>query len=100
MNPTYDVTAVGHDGQHVPLTSGANYSTAIEIARPRSMDAAWAMVQVRLAATGELVAVYVGGNDAPYLAQRDGDPHHDLCGCGHYGTCDYWNTVPSGARAE
>jgi hypothetical protein len=70
MPPTYDVTAVSHDGQHVPLTAGTTYSMAHEIARPRSMDEAWAMVQVRLSATGEIVAVYVGGTDAPYLAQR------------------------------
>jgi hypothetical protein len=70
MSPAYDVLAVSHDGQHVPLTAGASYSAAIEIARPRSMDEAWAMVQVRVSETGELIAVYVGGNDAPYLAQR------------------------------
>jgi hypothetical protein len=69
---TYDVTAVSHDGQHVPLTAGTSYSTAIEIARPCSMDGTWAMVQVRDSNTREVVAVYVGGSEAPYLtsAQR------------------------------
>ena len=61
---TYDVTAVSHDGQRVPLTAGTDYSTAHDIARPRSMDEAWAAVQVKVASTGEVIATYVDGADS------------------------------------
>jgi hypothetical protein len=70
MGLTYDVTAVTHDGQHVPLIARASYTEAHATARTRSMDKQWSQVQIRLPATGELAAVYVGGADCPYLAQR------------------------------
>ena len=65
MSTTYDVVAVAHDGQHVPLTAGTNYSMAQGIARPRSMDEHWNRVQVRVAATGEVIAVYADGSEIP-----------------------------------
>jgi hypothetical protein len=58
---TYDVTAVSHDGHHIALTAGTTYSTAHDIARPRSADTAWKSVQVREAGTGKVIATYAGG---------------------------------------
>jgi hypothetical protein len=60
---TYDVTAISHDGQYVPLAAGTNYSAAHEIARPRSMDEQWREVVVKVAATGEVVATFANGED-------------------------------------
>jgi hypothetical protein len=60
---TYDVTAVSHDDQYVPLAAGTDYPTAHEIARPRSMDEAWARVQIRVAETREIIATYIDGAD-------------------------------------
>jgi hypothetical protein len=60
---TYDVTAVSHDGQRVPLTASTSYSMAHEIARPRSMDESWRSVEIRESDTGDVIAVYIAGRD-------------------------------------
>jgi hypothetical protein len=62
MTFTYDVTAVSHDGQRVPLAALASYSTAHAIAQNRSRDDAWATVEMREAETGSIVAVYADGD--------------------------------------
>jgi hypothetical protein len=61
MTPTYDVTAVSCDGQYVPLAGNTNFSTAHEIARPRSMDEAWSKVEIRESDTRSVIATYVDG---------------------------------------
>ena len=61
MTFTYDVTAVSHDGNRVPLTAGTNYSMAHAIARPRSADAAWFAVEILEADTGRICGTYSDG---------------------------------------
>jgi hypothetical protein len=70
MNPTYDVTAVSHDDQRVPLTASTSYSTAHAIARPRSMDEAWGAVEIREADTGSVIATYIDGADTSRAPSR------------------------------
>jgi hypothetical protein len=60
MTFTYDVTAVRHDGQRVPLATTVIYA-ANDIARNRSRDAAWSAVEVRETETGQIVAAYADG---------------------------------------
>lgn len=69
MSPAYDVTAVSHDGQRVPLTC-TNYSMAHEIARPRSMDETWSAVEIREPGTGNVIATYVNGADTASTPSR------------------------------
>lgn len=65
MDFTYDVTAVSHDGQRVPLAGGTSYSMAHDIARRRSADAAWSAVEIREAETGRICGTYAGGRPVP-----------------------------------
>lgn len=68
MTTTYDVTAVSHDGQYVPLIASADYSAAHEVACPRSADEEWARVEIREAQTRRVIFTYVDG------AEKDGRP--------------------------
>jgi hypothetical protein len=58
---TYDVIAISHGGDQVPLTAGSNITSASEIARARSGDKNWAAMQVRESGTAEITATYIYG---------------------------------------
>jgi hypothetical protein len=69
MNIIYDVTAISHDDERVPLTAGTTYTSASEIARPRSRDAHWSAVEIRYSDTGALVEFYVNGVELFHLRE-------------------------------
>lgn len=86
----YDVSAVSAiDDPRTPLAANATESVARQIARSASNHDAWISVEVRDSATREIVAIYVRGIE-----------HTIDCDCAGHGVCDYWNTVPTHARAE
>jgi hypothetical protein len=62
---TYDITAVSHEREHVPLVAGTTIYAANDIARARSGDDQWSAVLVKIARTGQITDTYVNGKRQP-----------------------------------